>query len=245
MACGRGIRRRTVGTMSRNVRVLKCTPEDVFRVLGDGWLYPSWVVGASRMREVDESWPSAGAKLHHSVGVWPALIDDSTTVEASDPPRRIVMKARGWPLGEARVTIDVKARGDGSVVRIQEEAVAGPATYVPTPVMDLLLRWRNAETLHRLAYLAEGMAAAQARVTTAQREMAQSGEKALNGEKTQSGDEPQAKAAKPVTPKSAGAKPQGATAQTAAAKPTTAARPKKTPAPAGPDEEPRPDEMVP
>ena len=158
--------------MSRNVRVLRCSPEDVFRVLGDGWLYPSWVVGASRMREVDEAWPAAGAQLHHSVGVWPALIDDSTVVEAYDPPRRMVLKARGWPLGEARVTIDVKARGDGSVVRIQEEAVAGPATFVPAPVMDALLRWRNAETLHRLAYLAEGMAAAQARATTAQREMA-------------------------------------------------------------------------
>ena len=43
--------------MSQNVRVLRCTPEDVFAALGDGWLYPSWVVGASRMREVDETWP--------------------------------------------------------------------------------------------------------------------------------------------------------------------------------------------
>lgn len=224
--------------MSRNVRVLTCSPEDVFRVLGDGWLYPSWVVGASRMREVDEAWPSAGARLHHSVGVWPVLIDDSTVVEAFDPPRRIVMKARGWPLGEARVTIDVKARGDGSVVRIQEEAVAGPAKYVPAPVMDVLLRWRNAETLHRLAYLAEGMAAAQARATTAQREMAQSGEK------------PQASTAKPVTPKSAGAKPQASSTLSAAVKPGTAARPKTPPVPRPAsdeptDEEPRPDEMVP
>ena len=162
--------------MSRNVRVLKCMPDDVFRVLGDGWLYPSWVVGASRMREVDQAWPAAGSRLHHSVGVWPALIDDSTRVEAYDPPHRMVLKARGWPLGEARVTIDVKARGEGSVVRIQEEAVAGPAKSVPAPVMDVLLRWRNAETLHRLAYLAEGMAAAQTRATTAQREMADNGD---------------------------------------------------------------------
>ncbi len=203
--------------MSRNVRVLKCSPEDVFRVLGDGWLYPSWVVGASRMREVDESWPSAGARLHHSVGVWPALIDDSTVVEACDPPRRIVMKARGWPLGEARVTIDVKQRGDGSVVRIQEEAVAGPATSVPAPVMDVLLRWRNAETLHRLAYLAEGTAAARAGATTAQREMDDSGEKM------------HIEAAEPP----------------AAVKPKTPARPKKGAAPKTTDDEPRPDEMVP
>lgn len=160
--------------MSRNVRLLRCTPDDVFRVLGDGWLYPSWVVGASRMREVGSTWPATGARLHHSFGVWPALIDDSTVVEACDPPRRLVMRARGWPIGEARVTVDVKPRGDGSVVRIQEEAVAGPGRLVPRPLLDLLLHWRNAETLHRLAYLAEGMAAAPAEPTTAEREMSPS-----------------------------------------------------------------------
>ena len=83
--------------MSRNVRVLQCTPEDVFEVLGDGWLYPSWVVGASRMREVDETWPMAGAELHHSFGVWPALINDKTVVEEFIPSRLMVMRARGWP----------------------------------------------------------------------------------------------------------------------------------------------------
>lgn len=164
--------------MSRNTRMLRCTPEDVFRVLADGWLYPCWVVGASRMREVDDTWPAQGSQLHHSFGVWPALIDDRTVVEASAPPRHMVMRARGWPIGEARVTIDVKERGDGCVVRIQEEAVAGPGRFVPAPIMDVLLHWRNTETLHRLAYLAEGMAVRAQRDTTAQVEMAGSGEDA-------------------------------------------------------------------
>lgn len=157
--------------MSRNVRVLRCTPEDVFRVLADGWLFPSWVVGASRMREVDEAWPHAGSRLHHSFGVWPALIDDETVVESYDPPRRMVMRPKGWPIGEARVTIDVKARGDASVVRIQEEAVAGPGRFIPAPILDIGLHWRNEETLHRLAYLAEGLADTAAGPTTAEREL--------------------------------------------------------------------------
>jgi hypothetical protein len=144
--------------MSRNVRVLACSPEDVFRVLADGWVYPSWVVGASRMREVDDAWPHAGSELHHSFGVWPALIDDKTVVEEWDPPGRMVMRARGWPIGEARVTIEVKPRGEGCVVRIQEEAVAGPGRLVPHALLDVLLHWRNDETLHRLAYLAEATA---------------------------------------------------------------------------------------
>lgn len=166
--------------MSRNVRVLRCSPQDVFRVLSDGWLYPSWVVGASRMREVGDRWPAAGSELHHSFGVWPVLIDDKTIVEAYDPPRRVVMRARGWPIGEARVTIDVKPREGGCVVRIQEEAVAGPGRFVPAPIMDVLLHWRNTETLHRLAYLAEGTAVHPTGASTADREMAASGETAEN-----------------------------------------------------------------
>ncbi|GAA3216029.1 SRPBCC family protein [Microbacterium terregens] len=157
--------------MSRNVRILRCAPEDVFEVLGDGWLFPSWVVGASRMREVDASWPRVGSRLHHSFGVWPLLINDATLVEEYDPPRRMVMRARGWPIGEARVTLDIKQRGESTVVRIQEEAVAGPGRFVPAPLLDLGLHWRNEETLHRLAYLAEGRAEAQSRATTAEHEM--------------------------------------------------------------------------
>jgi hypothetical protein len=145
-------------TMSNNARVMNCPPDAVFRVLANGWLYPGWVVGASRMRDVEASWPAAGARLHHSFGVWPLLIDDSTSSEVWDPPHRTVVKARGWPIGEARVTIDVKPRGDSQcIVRIQEEAVSGPGRFVPAPIMDVLLHIRNTETLHRLAYLAEGI----------------------------------------------------------------------------------------
>lgn len=156
--------------MARNVRELHCTPEAVFRVLGDGWLYPSWVVGATRMRDVDEAWPQPGARLHHSVGVWPALLDDTTSSVSWDPPRQMVMTARGRPLGEFRVTIDVKPYGDGCLVRIQEEAVSGPALV--RPISDALLRWRNVESLNRLAYLAEGMQPQDAD-TTAHREDAE------------------------------------------------------------------------
>lgn len=144
--------------MSRNARVLRCSPQDVFRVLEDGWLFPSWVVGASRMRDVAPEWPRPGAHLHHSFGSWPFLLNDSTEALEYDPPRRLVLVARGWPIGEARVTIDVQPHAEGAVVRIQEEAVKGPGALIPAPLLDIPLQLRNAETLHRLAYLAEGMA---------------------------------------------------------------------------------------
>ena len=68
-----------------------------------------------------------------------------------------------------RVTIDVKPYGHGCLVRIQEEAVRGPAAVVPRRLSDALLRWRNAESMHRLAYLAEGIQP-ESEDTTAHRE---------------------------------------------------------------------------
>ena len=142
--------------MSTNTRVMSCTPEAVFAVLGDGWLYPGWVVGASRMRSVDANWPQVGSSLHHSIGVWPLLINDETRVEELSEPTRIVMRAKGWPIGEAWVQIDVEPHTRGCRVRIQEKATSGPGSLVPDALMNIPLYLRNMETLKRLAYIAEG-----------------------------------------------------------------------------------------
>ncbi|NYD67323.1 hypothetical protein BJ972_001842 [Agromyces atrinae] len=125
-------------------------------MLSNAWLYPSWVVGATRMRDVDETWPAVGARLHHSVGVWPLFIDDTTSSVEWQPPHRMVMRARGWPIGEARIVIEAKDVAGGCVVRIHEEPVRGPATLLVRALTDPPLYWRNTETLRRLAYLAEG-----------------------------------------------------------------------------------------
>ncbi|MFF2369147.1 SRPBCC family protein [Agromyces sp. NPDC058110] len=142
--------------MSRNVRAMDCSPSAVFDVLADGWLYPTWVVGASRMRDVEAAWPKEGSRLAHSVGIWPALIDDETVSLEWAPPHRAIVRAKGWPIGEARVTIDVRRHGEGCLVRIQEEAVEGPGSWMPRAIIDPVLYVRNRETLHRLAYVAEG-----------------------------------------------------------------------------------------
>ena len=145
--------------MAENARRIDASPERVFQVLADGWLYPSWVVGASRIRGVDDSWPAPGAQLQHSVGVWPALLNDKTVMLEWDPPRRAVLRAHGWPIGEAQVTIEVKPAGSKSVVRIFEDAVEGPGRLVPSIIRQSGLHLRNRETLRRLAYLVEGGAA--------------------------------------------------------------------------------------
>lgn len=142
--------------MSQNVRRFHCPPQAVFDVLADGWLYPAWVVGASRMRAVDADWPAEGARLHHSVGAWPLVLDDVTSSREWDPPRRAAFRARGWPIGEADVIIESRPSGEGCLVRITEEPAEGPGRYVPRVVREPLLRIRNRETLRRLAHMAEG-----------------------------------------------------------------------------------------
>lgn len=139
-----------------SVRLFDCTPDDVFAVLGDGWLYPTWVVGASRMRAVDPEWPAEGSHIHHSLGAWPILFDDDTQVVEWSPTRRLRLRAKAGPLGRAVVVIDVKPRGDGCVVRMGEEPVSGATRFLPRFLWAPLLHFRNEETLRRLAYLSEG-----------------------------------------------------------------------------------------
>jgi uncharacterized protein YndB with AHSA1/START domain len=141
--------------MATNSREIRTTPDNVWAVLADGWLYPLWVVGTTRIRDVDGSWPDVGSKLHHSAGVWPFTVDDDSEVLECDPGRFLRLRARGWPLGEAEVAITVTPAGAHTRVEIKETAVSGPGTLIPQAVETPLIRWRNSETLRRLAYIAE------------------------------------------------------------------------------------------
>jgi len=145
--------------MAKNVRILHCRPEAVFDVLGDGWLYTTWVVGASRMRKEESGWPHVGTRLHHSFGAWPIVIDDVTTSLVWEPPHRMVIQPKGWPIGEARVELTVEPHRHGSKVTITENAVAGPGSHVPDFLMQPLIWIRNRETLRRLEWVAVGRAA--------------------------------------------------------------------------------------
>jgi hypothetical protein len=141
--------------MSTTTRLVKASADEVWQVLSDGWLYPVFVVGASRMREVDDNWPGVGARLHHSVGAWPLLINDTTSVLAAEPPAMLKLRARAWPAGEADVTFRIRPRGSETEVTIEEDAVSGPGAMVPKVLRDPPLDWRNVETLRRFAFIAE------------------------------------------------------------------------------------------
>lgn len=142
--------------MSLNTAHLDASPDQVWAVLADGWLYPLWVVGATRMRSVDQAWPARGSGLHHSAGSWPLVLDDSTEVLDCEPERLLRLKARGWPFGEAEVSIELTAEGTGTRVTLREDAVSGPGALLPGALQRPVLTWRNSESLKRLGFLVEG-----------------------------------------------------------------------------------------
>lgn len=130
-------------------------PQAVFDVLAEGWYYSDWVVGSSHVRAVEAHWPETGARLFHATGVWPVVARDETVVEEVEPPHRLVLTAKGRPLGIARVTIQLTANSGGTDVTIDEVPVAGPGKWTHNRVTDLVLARRNIETLARLKALVE------------------------------------------------------------------------------------------
>jgi uncharacterized protein YndB with AHSA1/START domain len=134
---------------------IAASPDDVFRLLADGWTYPQWVVGTSHMRAVDESWPAVGAKLYHATGVWPAVIRDHTRVDDVIAGEKIVMTARGYPFGQAEVELTLSAEDGGTRVVMREEPTGRGAFLLRNPIVDAALTRRNIETLVRLRVLAE------------------------------------------------------------------------------------------
>jgi uncharacterized protein YndB with AHSA1/START domain len=143
--------------VAENSMTIDATPEQIFEVLLDAWTYKDWVVGADNIRAVDPEWPAVGSRFHHTVGVGPAKVDDTTKVIAVDPPRRLVLEARARPAGVAHVEFVVESAPDrsGTVVTIEEHPIDGAAEALPSVLTDAGLKLRNVETLRRLRKLVE------------------------------------------------------------------------------------------
>ncbi len=152
--------RRIWTSRERGHAVVNCAamvpPDIVWKTLSEGWLYSQWVVGAVAIRDVDSSWPEKGSRIHHSVGIWPVLIDDDTEVLDAVPNQRLVLRARAWPIGETTVDIRLVQTDVGTDVSVLEDAENGRARLIPHGVRQKLFTVRNSESLQRLALIAEG-----------------------------------------------------------------------------------------
>ena len=136
-------------------RDIAATRQQVWNVIADGWTYSQWVVGNARMRAVDPRWPAPGALIHHTIGIWPVVLDDETGVESSTPLEELVLLAKGRPFGGARITLRLSDSGAGCRVEMAEVTVGGPLNWVPRRLALAAAYPRNRECLARLAALAE------------------------------------------------------------------------------------------
>jgi hypothetical protein len=136
-------------------RDVHASRQQVWDVMADGWTYSQWVVGNSRMRAVHPNWPAPGSTIRHSIGVWPAVIDDETVAEECVPLEELVLLAKTGPAGAARVTLRLKDIPNGCRVEMDEVVVRGPMSVLPQPVQAIAFWPRNHESLWRLGALAE------------------------------------------------------------------------------------------
>ena len=143
--------------MARNSVLIDASPETVFDVIDDGWRYADWVVGAAKIRGVDEAFPAVGSSIHHQVvSKIPVLsVRDRTVVLTRERPHRIELEARAWPFGEALVVLTVEAVAEGSRVTIHETPLAPSALRRAAPLLDPLIHLRNTESMRRFKRVVE------------------------------------------------------------------------------------------
>jgi uncharacterized protein YndB with AHSA1/START domain len=134
---------------------------DVFDALGDARTYPDWLIGAKRIRRVDDGWPAEGSSFHHTVGAGPAVINDRTTILAFDRPHELRLRAGVGPFGDAfvRFTVEQVDRPTRTRVVFTEEPASGVLRLawrtLGQPIMRLGIWGRNAASLDRLKVFVE------------------------------------------------------------------------------------------
>ncbi len=140
--------------MATNERYMPVSPEAVWDALADADGYGYWVVGSKENRDADPAWPAPGSKFHHTVGFGPFEISDHTVALAAERPERLTLRAKGRPLGTARVTLTMTALNGGTLVHMTENPDGLTSLLAFNPLVQLLTIGRNAESLMRLEELA-------------------------------------------------------------------------------------------
>lgn len=142
--------------MARNDTFVGVPPEAVFDRLAEGWSFARWVAGTEEVRRVEADWPAVGSSIQPTVGLGPLRSRGRTTVEEATPPWHLRLKADAGFLGTADVELQLAPEGRGTRVTLVEEPTNPLAKL--HPLVHLLLRLRNVESLRRLKELAEAAA---------------------------------------------------------------------------------------
>ena len=136
-------------------REFAASTSEVFSFLVDPTTYPSWLVGASEMRAIDDDWPRVGSRFHHRVGIGPLAIPDNSEVLAIEPDRMLRLAVRARPLISAVVTFTLLGQDDRCVVSFEEEPGPRAIGNLVRPIFDPITHMRNHLSLKRLDTLIE------------------------------------------------------------------------------------------
>ena len=140
--------------MATSERFMPVPPEAIWDALADSGSYGYWVVGSKAIRDADPQWPAPGTCFHHTIGVGPMTVRDHTESLVAEAPRLLRIRAKGRPLGTAKVTLQMTPRDGGTLVRMTETADGPTAMLAVNPLVHLFTKARNAESLMRLEELA-------------------------------------------------------------------------------------------
>ncbi len=136
--------------MSRVQTTIRAPLDDVWEALVDVRTYPTWLIGARRIRRIDEGWPAPGTAFHHEVGIGgPLKIADRTRCIEIVPRQRLVLDVRALPVLHGKVTFELRDDGNnGTVVDMEEHPIG--VYRVLAPALAALTKARNSASLQSL-----------------------------------------------------------------------------------------------
>jgi uncharacterized protein YndB with AHSA1/START domain len=140
--------------VATNERFMLVPPTAVWDALADPGGYGYWVVGSKAIRDADPDWPAPGSRFHHTIGVGPFRLNDHTESLEADPPQLLRLRTKGRPLGVAEVTMEMLPRDGGTLVRMTETPAGLTGVLSFNPLVHVLTKARNSESLMRLEELA-------------------------------------------------------------------------------------------
>jgi uncharacterized protein YndB with AHSA1/START domain len=140
--------------VATNKRFMPVPAQAVWDVLADAGEYGYWVVGSKLIRDADDDWPAPGSKFHHTIGVGPFKVSDHTVALEAERPHRLVLRAKGRPVGIAKITLTMTPRAGGTVVHMVENPDGVYRPLALNPLLHLATLARNGESLMRLEELA-------------------------------------------------------------------------------------------
>jgi len=125
----------------RRLAYVSASPDRVYAVPSDGWAYSDWVTGTSHVRAVEMDGPlrAVGTSMRRACG--PPWCETRPRSSRRYLRSSWTSIARGWPLGEARVTLRLAAESSGTRVELEESPSPGPGRC--STIRACRLSWRG------------------------------------------------------------------------------------------------------